>query len=78
MIFPEHFATRSQDLEPTFHDVGQFYWGKTEAWASRKPIFSASSRIMKVDSSEFVDIDNLSDLAVVAEILENRKKKEVR
>ncbi len=78
MIFPEHFSTRSQDLEPTFHDVGQFYWGKTEAWAKRKPIFSARSRIMKVDSNEFVDIDNLSDLAVVAEILENRKKKEVR
>lgn len=26
MIAPEHLRTRSQDLEPTFHDAGQFYW----------------------------------------------------
>ncbi len=72
MLFPEHFSTRSQDLQPTYHDVGQFYWGKTEAWAKQKPIFSATSRIMKVDASEFVDIDNLADLELVAEILESR------
>lgn len=75
MLFPDHFSTRSQDLQPTYHDVGQFYWGKTEAWANRKPIFSATSRIMKVDASEFVDIDNLSDLEMVAKILENRAGK---
>ena len=75
MLFPEHFSTRSQDLQPTYHDVGQFYWGKTEAWANRKPIFSATSRIMKVDASEFVDIDNLSDLEMVAKILESRADK---
>ena len=75
MLFPEHFSTRSQDLQPTFHDVGQFYWGTTEAWANRKPIFSATSRILKVDPNEFVDIDNLSDLEQVVEILENRNKK---
>ena len=72
MLFPEHFSTRTQDLQPTYHDVGQFYWGKTEAWANRKPIFSTASRIMKVDDSEFVDIDYLSDLEKVAEILESR------
>jgi pseudaminic acid cytidylyltransferase len=29
---PEYVATRTQDLEPGFFDVGQFYWGKTSAW----------------------------------------------
>lgn len=29
---PEYVATRTQDLEPGFFDVGQFYWGKTTAW----------------------------------------------
>lgn len=29
MIWPEHRNTRSQDLEPAYHDAGQFYW-----WAS--------------------------------------------
>lgn len=75
MLFPEHFSTRSQDLRPTYHDVGQFYWGKTEAWAQRKQIFSATSRIMEVSPDEFVDIDNLSDLKLVSEILDSRFKK---
>jgi len=26
MFFPEHFATRSQDLPIALHDAGQFYW----------------------------------------------------
>jgi len=28
MIQPEFFKTRSQDLEPTYYDAGQFYWMK--------------------------------------------------
>ena len=28
MFQPEHQNTRSQDLPETFHDAGQFYWGK--------------------------------------------------
>lgn len=26
LFCPEHRTTRSQDLEPAFHDAGQFYW----------------------------------------------------
>ena len=29
---PEHAAMRTQDLEPSYFDVGQFYWGKPLAW----------------------------------------------
>lgn len=29
---PEFATTRTQDLEPGYFDVGQFYWGKTSAW----------------------------------------------
>ena len=32
MFYPEHYNTRSQDLEEAYHDAGQFYWGKTSAW----------------------------------------------
>ena len=28
----EYAATRTQDLEPGYFDVGQFYWGKASAW----------------------------------------------
>ena len=32
MIEPEHRFTRSQDLEPTYHDAAQFYWGHRDAF----------------------------------------------
>jgi pseudaminic acid cytidylyltransferase len=32
LIQPEHELTRSQDLPETFHDAGQFYWGRREAF----------------------------------------------
>jgi N-acylneuraminate cytidylyltransferase len=25
-MYPEYLNTRSQDLEPAFHDAGMFYW----------------------------------------------------
>jgi len=31
MLYPEYQNTRSQDLEPAFHDAGQFYWMKYNA-----------------------------------------------
>ena len=30
MFFPENIDKRSQDLEKSFHDAGQFYWGKDQ------------------------------------------------
>lgn len=40
MFYPEHFNTRSQDLEETYHDAGQFYWGKAQAFKDELPLFS--------------------------------------
>ena len=31
MFYPEYQNTRSQDLEPAYHDAGQFYWMKYDA-----------------------------------------------
>lgn len=35
-FYPEHQATRTQDLEAAFFDAGQFYWGKADAWLGDK------------------------------------------
>jgi len=40
MFYPEHFNTRSQDLEEAYHDAGQFYWGKAQAFKDESPIFT--------------------------------------
>ncbi len=31
MLHPEHAHTRTQDLEPAYHDAGQWYWLRTAA-----------------------------------------------
>ncbi len=52
--------TRTQDLETTYHDVGQFYWGKTSAWLEQKRMHSDGIGMI-IPNWRVVDIDNLDD-----------------
>lgn len=61
MFHPEHMTTRSQDLEPAYHDAGQFYWGRTQAWLSGAPIFGPRSRIHLMPRARVQDIDTPED-----------------
>jgi pseudaminic acid cytidylyltransferase len=61
MYWPQFEQTRSQDLEPAYHDAGQFYWGRHEAWLDRRPIYSKNSRMLIVPHSRSQDIDTLED-----------------
>lgn len=61
MIQPEHLLTRSQDLEPAYHDAAQFYWGTTSAWLSGKPIFGSGSVPIVLPHHRVHDIDTLED-----------------
>lgn len=61
MFYPEHFATRSQDLEEAYHDVGQFYWGTAEGWLSNTPIFSDAATTIVLPRHLVQDIDTLED-----------------
>lgn len=61
MFWPEHFATRSQDLEEAYHDVGQFYWGTPDAWLSNTPIFSDVATTIVLPRHLVQDIDTLED-----------------
>ncbi|WP_386080154.1 pseudaminic acid cytidylyltransferase [Vreelandella sp. F11] len=63
MFYPEHFQTRSQDLEDAWHDAGQFYWGKAEAWLEEKSIFSADSVPLQLPRHRVQDIDTSEDWA---------------
>lgn len=68
MFNPEHFNTRSQDLEEAYHDAGQFYFGKAEAWLNNKPIFSKDSRAVILPRHLVQDIDTMEDF-VRAELM---------
>lgn len=61
MFYPEHFGTRSQDLPEAFHDAGQFYWGRPEAWLADARIFDAWSTVVRIPRWRVQDIDTLED-----------------
>ncbi len=61
MRWPEHAASRSQDLEPYFHDCGQFYCMKAERFLQKKQIFTDRMLSVEMPETEVQDIDNESD-----------------
>jgi len=61
MFQPDHFFTRSQDLEESFHDAGQFYWGRSNAWTNKSLIFSEKSIPIVLPSYQVQDIDTNED-----------------
>lgn len=61
MFFPEHFATRSQDLPEAIHDAGQFYWGRASAWLNQVQIFARTSTVVRVPRWRVQDIDTEED-----------------
>lgn len=63
MFWPEHRGSRSQDLEPAFHDAGQFYFGRREAWLEGRPLFTEGSRIYVLPRHRVQDIDSEEDWA---------------
>lgn len=52
---------RSQDLEPMFHDVGQFYWLNVERFMKSKAILNDNVVPYEISELEVQDIDNLVD-----------------
>jgi pseudaminic acid cytidylyltransferase len=58
---PEHELTRSQDLTPTYHDVGQFYFMKTNVILKQKKIIGSNTSGIIVDEFSSQDIDTIAD-----------------
>ncbi|MFG0417584.1 pseudaminic acid cytidylyltransferase [Pseudomonas sp. zjy_8] len=61
MFNPDHFNTRSQDLEEAYHDAGQFYWGRASAWLEGKILFGTYAVPVKLPRHRVQDIDTLED-----------------
>lgn len=70
MFNPEHRNTRSQDLEEAYHDAGQFYWGKRQAFIDNIPTFSSASIPIILPRWRVQDIDTNEDWDT-AELLHN-------
>ena len=61
MFQPEHFNTRSQDLEEAWHDAGQFYWGRAHAWLAQQPVFTTAAAPVPIPRYRVQDIDTPED-----------------
>jgi len=61
MFFPEHFASRSQDLPIALHDAGQFYWGRPSSWLEGRRIFDRRSKPIMIPRWRVQDIDTQDD-----------------
>jgi len=59
-LFPENEMTRTQDLDILYHDTGQFYWGKRNAWVNNKKMHTDGTSF-PIPSWRVVDIDNEDD-----------------
>jgi len=59
--YPEFAKARSQDLEPIYHDCGQFYFGNTEVLLSEHSLITSNSFPFILPEAEVQDIDTLSD-----------------
>lgn len=64
---PEQFNKRSQDLEPAYHDAGQFYWGRPQAWIHSENLYEGSKPLL-LPHWRVQDIDTADDW-VRAELL---------
>lgn len=59
--YPQYLDSRSQDLQLHYHDVGQFYVFRTEAFKKNKKLMLGNILPMIVSELEVQDIDNLTD-----------------
>jgi N-acylneuraminate cytidylyltransferase len=58
MMWPKYEFSRTQDLLPSYHDAGQFYWLNVESFIKQQKIFMDKSAGYQIDA---IDIDNEGD-----------------
>lgn len=61
MLYPEHNNSRSQDLEPLYHDSGQFYCFKTASLIAENKMFCTNTVPLVLSELEVQDIDTEED-----------------
>ena len=61
MNWPENYLKRSQDLEPIYHDSGQFYSMKSSSLLEQMVLFAKNTIPVIIPETEVQDIDNEED-----------------
>jgi N-acylneuraminate cytidylyltransferase len=61
MILEDNLNIRSQDLEKSFHDAGQFYWCNTKQLLSSEKLITSNSGGIEISELDAQDIDTDMD-----------------
>lgn len=61
LLHPENYEKRSQDLEPVYHDAGQFYFFKPEGVKTEKRLILPNNIPYIMDQQRVQDIDDEED-----------------
>lgn len=61
VLWPEHLDTRSQDLTPSYHDSGQFYFFQVARFLETRDLFGSNTVPIELPESEVQDIDTEED-----------------
>lgn len=59
--WPENYPKRSQDLEPLYHDSGQFYFYNADNFVKTRGLDFDNMRPLILSESEVQDIDTIDD-----------------
>lgn len=59
--YPQYERTRSQDLEPIYHDCGQFYMCKVDSFLQHQSLILPVTVPYIMPEEEVQDIDTMSD-----------------
>ncbi|SDG75516.1 pseudaminic acid cytidylyltransferase [Winogradskyella thalassocola] len=61
MIAPENMQLRTQDLEASYHDLGQFYMFKTDKMITQNRLWNDNTGYIELKEIESHDIDTVDD-----------------
>lgn len=61
MVYPEYADSRSQDLEPIYHDAGQFYVANTISFIQEHTFWGKNTVGLILSELEVQDLDTLTD-----------------
>ena len=59
--WPEYAEARTQDLEPSYHDAGQFYLATVEAFHGNGGFWGARTKGVEIPETQVQDLDNEVD-----------------
>ncbi|MDD6208566.1 MAG: pseudaminic acid cytidylyltransferase [Clostridiales bacterium] len=75
VLHMENRFVRSQDMEPVYHDAGQFYWYDVRAFLRNDGIMDGLSAAYILDDLHVQDIDNETDWEIAEMKYEILKRK---